>query len=141
MSIFGDQHSLPGGLVHPGEDTATALARELREELGLDTAALPDPPRLRRVQDQLTTRPGRDGVFHRLHLVHVLRVPLTVRQDLASVEIDAEDRTEVAWTDVVRAAGLHLYPDVGQALATSSGPDADAAVLLPPMTDLTCRWR
>ncbi|BFV61221.1 hypothetical protein KCMC57_up63250 [Kitasatospora sp. CMC57] len=71
----------------------------------------------------------------------MLRVPLTVRQQLAFVEIDAEDRTEVVWTDVVRAAGLHLYPDVGQALATLHGPDADAPVLLPPMTDLTYRWR
>ncbi|MFJ9523595.1 NUDIX domain-containing protein [Kitasatospora sp. NPDC101801] len=71
---------MPGGLVHEGETTAEALARELLEELARDVADLPEPPppppRLRHVQDQLTTRPG---LFHRLHLVHVLRVPVADR--------------------------------------------------------------
>jgi 8-oxo-dGTP diphosphatase len=33
---------LPGGAVEPGEDEATALARELREELALDDARVGD---------------------------------------------------------------------------------------------------
>ncbi|MGQ4486409.1 hypothetical protein ACN6LM_003218 [Streptomyces sp. SAS_281] len=34
--------------------------------------ALPDRPRLRWAQDQITTRPGRTGTFRRLHLIHLL---------------------------------------------------------------------
>ncbi len=55
-------------------------------------------------------------------------------------ELDAEDQAEVVWVDVVRAAGLHLYPAVGPALATLNNPAADA-VLLEPMTDDSYGWR
>ncbi|MFI5534734.1 NUDIX domain-containing protein [Kitasatospora sp. NPDC051853] len=138
----GEQFSVPGGLVHHGETTAQALGRELLEELGLDVAELPEPPLLRHVQDQLTTRPGSDGLFHRLHLVHAVRVPLTVRQDIAAAELDADDVAEVVWVDVLRAAGLHLYPAVGPALATLNQPStADGTVLLELMTDWTYAWR
>ncbi|MFI5534478.1 NUDIX domain-containing protein [Kitasatospora sp. NPDC051853] len=136
----GEQFSVPGGPVHAGETTTQALARELLEELALDVAHLPEPPRLRHVQDQLTTRPGRDGLFHRLHLLHVVRVPLTVRQSIAAAELDADDVAEVVWVDVLRAAGLHLYPAVGPALAVLNNPAADA-VLLEPMTDDSYGWR
>lgn len=138
----GDQYSLPGGLVSPQEDVSAALARELREELGLDVAALPSAPRLFRVQDQLTTRPDAGGQpFRRLHLIHLLRVPLSARRTLATFELDAQDRTRVVWVDVVRAVGLHLYPAVGDALACLSGADTAPPVLLPPITDLTYQWR
>ena len=68
----GDQYSVPGGVVHADEEVTAALARELEEELGLDVTALPRPPELRWVQDQITTRPGSTAPFRRLHLIRVL---------------------------------------------------------------------
>ncbi|MEV6210228.1 NUDIX domain-containing protein [Kitasatospora sp. NPDC051914] len=138
----GDQFSLPGGLLDPAEHVPEGLARELREELGLDVAGLPEQPQLRWVQDQANTRPGREGIFRRLHLVHVLRVPPHVRQTVAATEQDAEDRNRVLWLDLEQAATLHLYPAVGSVLGSLAGPeDAPGPVLLPPITDRTFTWR
>ncbi|GGV27188.1 hypothetical protein GCM10010495_49100 [Kitasatospora herbaricolor] len=64
-----------------------------------------------------------------------------VRFDAGALESRGEDPTRVARVDVVRAVGLHLYPAVGDALASLSGPDTATPVLLPPITDVTCRWR
>ncbi|MEU1307797.1 NUDIX domain-containing protein [Streptomyces cinnamoneus] len=140
----GDQHSLPGGLVHAGEEVPDALARELKEELGLDLAELTSSPELRWVQDQITTRPGGDAPFRRLHLIHVLHLPPDARHAVADAEQDAEDHAPIVWTELNRAARLHLYPAVGKAIGTltsARGQTAPAPVLLPPITDRTYRWR
>ncbi len=139
----GDQYSVPGGVVHADEEVTVALARELEEELGLDVTALPRPPELRWVQDQLTTRPGSTGPFRRLHLIHVLPdLPSRARHAMAATEQDAEDYAKITWTPVGRAAGLHLYPAVGAAIETLAGTRAQGApVLLPPITDQSFRWR
>ena len=42
--VFPDVWDLPGGHVEPGELPGPALARELREELGIDIAAPTGPP-------------------------------------------------------------------------------------------------
>ncbi len=42
---YPDVWDLPGGHVEPGEQPGAALARELREELGIDVAAPSGPPR------------------------------------------------------------------------------------------------
>ncbi|QDN54177.1 NUDIX hydrolase [Streptomyces sp. S1D4-20] len=135
----GDQYSLPGGLVHADEEVPAALARELKEELDLDLSALPGRPELRWVQDQITTRPGSDAPFRRLHLIHVLHVPPHARHTMAATEQDAEDHARIVWTDLDQAARLHLYPAAAEALsalATQASP-----VLLPPITDRTYSWR
>ena len=136
----GDQHSLPGGIVNADEPIADALARELREELDLDVTALPEPPRLRWVQDQHTTRPGTPGTFRRLHLIHVLRLPDAARHGLAAAEQDAEDDAAVVWIDLEKAAELHLYPAVGEALSAVKRTMTDA-IALPPITSETYTWR
>jgi 8-oxo-dGTP diphosphatase len=41
---YPDVWDLPGGHVEPGESPGTALARELREELGIDIVAPSGPP-------------------------------------------------------------------------------------------------
>lgn len=140
----GVQHSLPGGLVNPHEEVPGALARELREELTLDVGALPEPPRLLWVQDQLTTRPGRPGTFRRLHLIHFLALPRPARDALPETEQDAEYPTRVVWVPLAKAAGLHLYPAVAamlDRLRPADGPPGSGPVLLPPITDRTYRWR
>ncbi|MGF1427075.1 NUDIX domain-containing protein [Kitasatospora sp. LaBMicrA B282] len=138
----GDQYSLPGGLVEPAEEVPAALARELQEELGLGVARLPYPPVLRWVQDQLTTRPGSDELFRRLHLVHVLPVPTHVRSTVAAIERDASDATRVLWLPLPEAADLHLYPAVGDVLDQLRAPGAPTGpAQLPAITDRTYSWR
>lgn len=138
----GDQYSVPGGVVHADEDVAAALARELDEELGLNVTALPRPPELRWVQDQMTTRPGTTTLFRRLHLIHVLDLPPRARQAIAETELDAEDYARIIWTPLGRAAGLHLYPAVGAAVSGLARPCVEAGpVLLPAITDENYRWR
>ncbi|MFJ6518266.1 NUDIX domain-containing protein [Streptomyces filamentosus] len=136
----GDQYSLPGGLRHLGESTTDALVRELAEELGFDALKTPEPPVLRWVQYQRTTRPGVPGLFERFHLVHTLAVPDSDRALIATTEQDADDGARVVWIPVGQAAGLHLYPAVGAELTGLSDPP-DEPVELPAMVDGTYVWR
>lgn len=136
----GDQYSLPGGLLEPEEEIPTALARELKEELDLDTTGLPAPPSLRWIQDQATTRPGSDIPFRRLHLIHALGIPDHIRDRIASTELDADDTTRVLWIPLAEAATLHLYPAAGPALA-SLADGTSYPVQLPPMQNRTYHWR
>ncbi|WP_329167297.1 NUDIX hydrolase (plasmid) [Streptomyces sp. NBC_01717] len=138
----GDLYSLPGGLLHPDEERSAALARELKEELDLDLAGIPDWPQLRWVQDQATSRPGSDQLFRRRHLIYVLPIPVGVRDAIATTEQDAEDSTSVVWVPPAEAASYHLYPAVGEALSQLAGPiPAPGPAMLPAITDMTYSWR
>ncbi|HTU74515.1 MAG TPA: hypothetical protein VMG38_13450 [Trebonia sp.] len=60
---------------------------------------------------------------------------------MAATEQDAEDDTRVIWTEIGRAARLHLYPAVGDSLTALTSESHPGPVLLPPITDQTFRWR
>ncbi|MGW4815194.1 hypothetical protein ACWEPB_26615 [Kitasatospora cineracea] len=122
------------------------MRREIREELGLDLAAEDVDLVLWFEQHQENTRPGRGGLFRRRHPVHVARLPRPLAKDVALVELDAEDATEVLWLFPAELACAHLYPDLGghlvDAVATSAVPAVAVPVLLlASMTDETYRWR
>lgn len=136
----GDLYSLPGGIVEHGEDALAALARELGEELGLDTQALPEKPKLRWIQEQSTTRPGDSRPFLRRHLIHTLHLPTHLRHHLASAEQDADDTTRVVWIEHTEAAVLHLYPAIGGVIREPA-IQAPGTVVLRPITDSTYAWR
>ncbi|MGW4806437.1 NUDIX hydrolase [Kitasatospora sp. NPDC004272] len=139
----GAQHTLPGGLVAEGEQLAAALRRELREELGLAVDDVGLMPRFE--QHQETRRPGEGQLFRRHHFVFVVQLPKPLAEDVALVELDAEDDSEVLWLPPADLVGSHLYPDVGEHLVAAVSTQAVAAttdaVLLEPMTDDSYGWR
>ncbi|MFI9742675.1 NUDIX hydrolase [Streptomyces sp. NPDC052494] len=135
----------PGGNVEHGEDLDQALARELSEELDLDTA-LAEGGDLMWVIDQRVTRPGPTPPPRKLHLIYRLHITPELRATLAEVEHDelpdgSHETGVVEWIDYRKTAELPLFPPIGPALATLPDPRAtvtDAA--LPAVTDENYLW-
>ncbi len=82
---------LPGGKVEPGEDEPAALARELREELGVAAEAV------ERVPGAWQVRPGM--------VLHVWTARL-----LSGVPAPLQDHDALRWVTAVEAAELDWLP-------------------------------
>jgi ADP-ribose pyrophosphatase YjhB (NUDIX family) len=93
--------SIPGGRVEPGEDDRTAVARELREETGLDVA----------VADTATgtvDRPGPGGAVYEIHDYAATVTGGTLRA--------GDDAAEARWASPEELRALPLAPGLLDAL-------------------------
>ncbi|QDY81444.1 NUDIX hydrolase [Streptomyces qinzhouensis] len=100
----------PGGNVEHGEDLDVALARELTEELLLDTA-LAEGGGLLWVVDQRVTRPGPTPPPRKLHLIYRFHISPGVLATLAEQELDelpdgSHEAGVIEWIDYRRTAEL-----------------------------------
>ncbi|NDU76086.1 NUDIX domain-containing protein [Actinomadura sp. DSM 109109] len=92
--------SVPGGRVEPGEDDPAAVARELREETGLDVR----PGALAGTVE----RPGPGGVVYEIHDYTATVTGGTLRA--------GDDASDVRWVPPDELDGLPLAPGLLDAL-------------------------
>ncbi|MFD4172416.1 NUDIX domain-containing protein [Streptomyces anulatus] len=135
----------PGGNVEHGEDLDAALARELAEELCLDTTQA-EGGDLLWVVDQRVTRPGPTPPPRKLHMIYRFHITPDIRATLAEQELDelpdgSHEAGVIEWIDYRKTAELSIFPPIGPALAALAGPRAavtDAA--LEAVTDENYIW-
>lgn len=138
-------YSPPGGNVEHGEDLDAALARELAEELLLDTA-LAEGGDLLWVVDQRVTRPGPTPPPRKLHLIYRFHISSDVRATLAEQELDelpdgSHEVGVIEWIDYRKTAELPIFPPIGPALAALTCPRAAVAdAALEAVTDANYTW-
>ncbi|MEU8341233.1 NUDIX hydrolase [Spirillospora sp. NPDC048832] len=93
--------SIPGGRVEPGEDDPAAVARELREETGLDVAV--------GALAGTVERPGPEGAVYEIHDYAATVTGGTLRA--------GDDADDVAWVRPDDLADLPVTPGLLDALA------------------------
>ncbi|NKZ07055.1 NUDIX hydrolase [Actinomadura latina] len=93
--------SVPGGRVEPGEDDPAAVARELKEETGLDVAV--------GALAGTVERPGPDGVAYEIHDYTATVTGGTLRA--------GDDASEARWVRPDDLGDLPVTPGLLDALA------------------------
>ncbi|MGH3242381.1 MAG: NUDIX hydrolase [Spirillospora sp.] len=92
--------SIPGGRVEPGEDDPAAVARELKEETGLDVVA--------GAKAGSVERPGPDGIVYEIHDYTAAVTGGTLRA--------GDDASDVRWISPDELCGLPVTPGLLDAL-------------------------
>ncbi len=91
-----DSWDIPGGRIEAGETLDTALAREVKEEIGID---LKGTPTLLRAQDILV--PKKD--------LHVVRLTYIHEQVLGEIKL-SDEHNSYNWVSIRQAKQLTLEP-------------------------------
>lgn len=113
-SVKHGYHYLPGGHIEFGEPARAALARELREECGLDSEIGP----LLVTEEQVFTQNGKN----RHEITLIFRVDRLGPAPAMPDEVpSSEDHIAFVWVDVAAIPDLAVYPESTKAWLASGG--------------------
>lgn len=95
----GNTWGVPGGKVHKDDaDNATALAREIQEEIGVSV----EPAKLNYFKSFFVQYPEYDFVYH-MHFHKVKALP--------KIDLHKEEHKDYRWVTPQEALGMVLIPD------------------------------
>ncbi len=104
-----DVFALPGGNPDPGETLIQAVARELSEELGIETEVGE-----MLMAGEVLLSPLKDDVLHCVFQAQIVG-------GIPRLNPDQTTALEVVWKPVSSLTQLNLYPNVGTCIASMTG--------------------
>ncbi len=108
-TLSNDQQNawdIPGGRIEPTEDLATALAREVREEINVE---LTGAPKLLAAQD----------IFVLVKNLHVVRLTYLVQMDIDDVTLSSEHQAHT-WVHLAETTDMNIEPYLKEVLTNPS---------------------